>query len=142
MTTSQRILFRCSCFVSMTRSPYCGPWALGVYGQNGLQICLSPYANPPRRLDPVGIYWQSQNYVDLYLPFGLRSAPFLFNGISDALKWILKQNYGLRHVIHILDEFHSVQKIIAWGALFLFLRCLCPFGFQPSPLRPWGSHKS
>ena len=112
MTTSQRILFRCSCFVSMTRSLYCGPWARGVYGQNGLQICPSPYANLPRRLDPVGIYWQSLNYIDLYLPFRLRRAPFLFNRISDALKWILKQNYGLRHDIYILDEFLRVQKLL------------------------------
>ena len=36
----------------------------------------------------MGIYWQSQYYVDLYLPFGLRSAPFLFNQFSDALEWI------------------------------------------------------
>ena len=27
----------------------------------------------------LGIHWQSQYYIDLYLPFGLRSAPFLFN---------------------------------------------------------------
>ena len=37
----------------------------------------------------LGIYWQSQYYIDLYLPFGLRSAPFLFNQISDALEWSL-----------------------------------------------------
>ena len=34
----------------------------------------------------LGIYWQSQYYVDMYLPFGLRSAPFLFNQLSDALE--------------------------------------------------------
>ena len=52
-------------------------------------------------------YWQSQYYIDLYLPLGLRSAPFLFDQISDALEWILKHNYGLCHVIHILDDFFS-----------------------------------
>ena len=57
----------------------------------------------------LGIYWQSQYYIDLYLPFGLRSAPFLFNQISDALEWILKYNYGLRHVIHILDDFFIAE---------------------------------
>ena len=57
----------------------------------------------------LGIYWQSQYYIDLYLPFGLRSAPFLFNQISDALEWILKHNYGLRHVIHILDDFFIAE---------------------------------
>ena len=38
----------------------------------------------------LGIHWQAQYYVDLYLPFGLRSAPFLFNQVSDALEWVLK----------------------------------------------------
>ena len=112
MTTSQKDPFSLQLFcvddaITILRS--LGPGSLRPKQTIG---CLSPYANPPRRLDPVGIYWQSQNYVDLYLPFGLRSAPFLFNRISDALKWILKQNYGLRHVIHILDEFHSVQKLL------------------------------
>ena len=53
----------------------------------------------------MGIYWQSQYNVDLYLPFGLCSAPYIFNQLSDALEWILKHNYGLKYVIHILDDF-------------------------------------
>ena len=40
----------------------------------------------------LGIYWQPQYYMDMYLPFGLRSALFLFNQLSDALEWILKHN--------------------------------------------------
>ena len=58
----------------------------------------------------LGIHWQSQYYVDMYLPFGLRSAPFLFNQLSDGLEWILKSNYGLQHVIHILDDFFIVER--------------------------------
>ena len=58
----------------------------------------------------MGIYWQSQYYVDLYLPFGLRSAPFLFNQLSDALEWVLKRNYGLERVIHILDDFFLAES--------------------------------
>ena len=58
----------------------------------------------------LGIHWQDQYYVDLYLPFGLRSAPFLFNQFSDALEWILKHNYGLQHVLHILDDFFIAEQ--------------------------------
>ena len=58
----------------------------------------------------LGIYWQSQYYVDTYLPFGLRSAPFLFNQLSDGLEWILKNNYGIQHVIHILDDFFIAER--------------------------------
>ena len=34
----------------------------------------------------LGIYWQLQHYEDMYLPFGIRSAPFLFNQLSDGLE--------------------------------------------------------
>ena len=64
----------------------------------------------PEDWNLLSIYWQSQYYIDLYLPFGLRSAPFLFKQISDALEWILKHNYGLCHVIHILDDFFLAEK--------------------------------
>ena len=58
----------------------------------------------------LGIFWQSQYYVDMFLPFGLCSAPFLFNQLSDGLEWILKNNYGLQHVIHILDDFFIAEQ--------------------------------
>ena len=57
----------------------------------------------------MGIYWQSQYYVDLYLPFCLRSAPFLFNQFSDVLEWILQNNYGLQHVLHSLNDFFIAE---------------------------------
>ena len=35
--------------------------------------------------------------------------PFLFNQLSDSLEWILKNNYGIQHVIHILDNFFIAE---------------------------------
>ena len=63
----------------------------------------------PDDWDLFGIHCNNQYYVDLYLPFGLRSAPFLFNQLSDALEWVLKQNYELKHVLHILDDFFIAE---------------------------------
>ena len=57
----------------------------------------------------LGIYWQAMFYVDMYLPFGLRSAPYIFNQLSDAIEWILTHNYGLQHVLHILDDFLVIE---------------------------------
>ena len=37
-----------------------------------------------------GMLWEEQLYVDAALPFGLRSAPKLFNAVADALEWIAK----------------------------------------------------
>ena len=53
----------------------------------------------------LGIHWHNQYYVHTCLSFGLRSAPYLFNQFADALEWILKTSYGLRWVIHYLDDY-------------------------------------
>ena len=57
----------------------------------------------------LGIYWQAMFYVDMYLPFGIHSAPYIFNQLSDALVWILTHNYGLQHVLHIPDDFLVIE---------------------------------
>ena len=45
--------------------------------------------------------------IDTCLPFGLRSAPKLFNNMADLLAWILK-NQGVSYLIHYLDDFLTV----------------------------------
>ena len=37
------------------------------------------------------VEWNNRIYMDLMLPFGLQSAPKIFNAIADALEWILHQ---------------------------------------------------
>ena len=53
----------------------------------------------------LGIFWQNHYYVDTCLPFGLRSAPYLFNQFAMALHWILRSNYDISHLIHYLDDY-------------------------------------
>ena len=53
----------------------------------------------------LGMKWRDNFYVDTCLPFGLRSAPFLFNQFAEALEWILRNNYGLHWLIHYLDDY-------------------------------------
>ena len=48
--------------------------------------------------------WKNQIYVDTCLPFGLRSAPKLFNILADLLSWILEQQ-GVTPILHYLDDF-------------------------------------
>ena len=43
-------------------------------------------------------------YIDTALPFGLRSAPKIFNAVADGLTWILHSG-GVRFVLHYLDDF-------------------------------------
>ena len=43
----------------------------------------------PSDYELFGMYREGSYYYDKVLPFGLRSAPFLFNLLSDAIGWIL-----------------------------------------------------
>ena len=49
--------------------------------------------------------WEGHFYVDVVLPFGCRSSPFIFNTFADALQWICVQVGGLTAILHYLDDF-------------------------------------
>ena len=55
----------------------------------------------------LGILWDTKLYIDTVLPFGLRSAPKIFNSVADALQWIAKQR-GITYLEHFLDDFITV----------------------------------
>ena len=55
----------------------------------------------------LGLSWQDQLFIDIALPFGLRSAPLIFTALADGLQWILQQN-GMSYVEHYLDDFITV----------------------------------
>ena len=48
--------------------------------------------------------WDNLIFIDTCLPFGLRSAPKLFNILADLLQWITQQ-HGICHIMHYLDDF-------------------------------------
>ncbi|KAL9964522.1 hypothetical protein ACROYT_G028176 [Oculina patagonica] len=64
----------------------------------------------PMDRDLLGMHWQGKFYVDLRLPFGLRSSPFLFNRLADAFEWILKNNYAISALMHYLDDYFTVGR--------------------------------
>ena len=51
----------------------------------------------------LGMSWNNALYIDTCLPFGLRSAPKLFNLLADFLAWVLEQK-GVE-TLHYLDDF-------------------------------------
>jgi hypothetical protein len=55
------------------------------------------------------MHWKGLYFSDQVLPFGLRSAPYIFNQLSDALEWIAKNNYDLTHILNILDDFFVIE---------------------------------
>ena len=55
-----------------------------------------------------GMEWDGKIYVYPCLPFGLRSAPKIFNAVADALCWCLQQA-GIRFILHCLDDYIIVS---------------------------------
>ena len=53
----------------------------------------------------LGMKWRGQFYVDLALPFGLRSAPYIFNLVANMVEWILVNSHGVSDLLHYLDDF-------------------------------------
>ena len=52
----------------------------------------------------LGMSWRRGIFIDAVLPFGLRSAPKIFNSVADALEWIVG-NVGVKKVFHYLNDF-------------------------------------
>ena len=53
----------------------------------------------------LGLEWCNAYYLDLALPFGLRSAPAIFNSVAEFVAWILVNNYSIEDLLHYLDNF-------------------------------------
>jgi len=56
--------------------------------------------------------WNEQIYIDTCLPFGLRSAPKLFNILAEFLSWILEQK-GICPLLHYLDDFLIISPAMS-----------------------------
>ena len=40
----------------------------------------------------LGMQWEGNYFVEMALPFGLRSAPYIFSSVADLAEWVLKKN--------------------------------------------------
>ncbi len=52
----------------------------------------------------LGMIWSNALYIDTVLPFGLRSAPKIFNAIASGFQWIAKKR-GVSFLDRFLDDF-------------------------------------
>ena len=53
----------------------------------------------------LGMCWEGKYYYDKVLPFGLRSAPFIFNEVAEAFQWICAHHLSIEDMLHLLDDF-------------------------------------
>ena len=85
-----------------------------TYGRGTLMAKFdieSAYRIVPVHLDDrflLGMQWRGNFFIDLALPFGLRSAPYIFSAVADLLEWIVRRNYHVAFLKHYLDDFHTL----------------------------------
>ena len=56
----------------------------------------------------LGFEWQGVYYKETCLPFGLATAPAIFNLFADAFEWILRSGLQWHSTVHYLDNFIRV----------------------------------
>lgn len=56
-----------------------------------------------------GFEWRDKLFQERFLPFGLRTAPRLFNYFAEGLHWIL-ESQSMAVIIHYLDDFLAVFR--------------------------------
>ncbi|CAF3553719.1 unnamed protein product [Rotaria sp. Silwood1] len=64
----------------------------------------------PSLLPFYGIKWNNYYYFFVHLPFDSRSSPKLFDMLSEAIVWIAEHNYGIKNMLHLLDDFFVVDS--------------------------------
>ena len=79
--------------------------------------------------------WRGQYFVDMVLPFGLRSAPFIFTAIADLIEWILVSNYVtfLRHYLINFLTLGPLASPFCYNSLHTCVRLCKQLGL---PLHP------
>ena len=72
----------------------------------------------PREQWLLGLQWKGKFYKEACLPFGLATAPFIFNLFAEAFHWILTSWLPYLHrLAHYLDNFITV-----WSAREVAIR--------------------
>jgi hypothetical protein len=56
------------------------------------------------------VLWDNKFYVFVRLTFGSRSSPRIFTYLSEAIHFIATHNYGIKHLLFLLDDFLCLTK--------------------------------
>ena len=55
------------------------------------------------------VKWKGQYYFYSRLVFGSRSSLKIFDGLSALLSWVAEYKYGIKIIIHLLDDFLCLE---------------------------------
>lgn len=91
----------------------------------------------PSDWELLGMKWEGLYFFDMTLPFGLRSAPFLFYQFSSALEWTIQTKLQIPKVIHILDDFFFATPPPRTQCMAAPCQILHLFTDRNIPIAPW-----
>jgi hypothetical protein len=79
----------------------------------------------------LGFHWEDMWWYDKFLPFGLRTSPYIFDLFASGLHWILEYELGWPSILHYLDDFLGVIPPTQDAALYAenFDRLCIELGF-------------
>ena len=83
-----------------------GRWAL--IGKVDIKSAYRIIPVHPSDRHLLGMFWHGCYYIDLSLPFGLRSAPAIFNTVADLFHWCLVNNWNIIDLLHYLDYYFTL----------------------------------
>ena len=94
-------------YITVGESSKVGPGALLAKIDIRNVFRLPPVHPDDRHL--LAMEWKGNLYIDACLPFGLRSAPKLFNIVADTLVWNL-ENQEAMFILHYVDNYLTVGQ--------------------------------
>ena len=82
----------------------------------------------------LGMSYRDKFFIDTCLPMGCSSSCFIFNAVSDSLRWVFETNFPDCHMFNYLDDFLILAKshTICQQALTSFIATLEFLGFPVS----------
>ena len=69
------------------------------------------------------VKWNSLYYFYVRLTFGCRSSPIIFDTLSQAICYIAQNYYKVNNILHVLDDFLTIDQPHADGERYMALRC-------------------
>ena len=110
-----------------------GPFVINLDVQNA--YCILPVHREDHQL--LGMKWCGAFYVDMVLPFGVRSAPYIFMCLADLVEWIATRNNGVTFLMHYLDDFHTLSPLSSSVCQHNLDRSIQFFSKLGNPLHAW-----
>ena len=88
----------------------------------------------------LGMRWRNLYYYDRCMPMGCSSSCKTFETLSTAMEWIAQTKLGIKHIIHLLDDFLIIaqSRSLCQDQLRLFLDLCSYLGIPIAPEKTCG----